>query len=128
MVGCRGEIRSQPMRTILLVAVLAGVASLAFVQAQAQTRKPSLQECLANCKPCSPSADGTSDPTCVMHQQNCKADCERRGEISRPGGDILLAQGRNEPPCQQNCAKERRMCTGDYPKPDELRRCEAAEA
>ena len=48
-------------------------------------------------------------------------------QYSRPAGDIELAQGKNEPPCQQNCAKTRRMCTGDYPTPTEYRNCEAAE-
>jgi hypothetical protein len=60
----------------LLAAALAGVASLAFVQAQAQTPGPkqTLQQCLAKC--CPARADGTFDPTCAMKQQNCKTDCE----------------------------------------------------
>jgi hypothetical protein len=49
-------------------------------------------------------------------------------QYSRPAGDIRLAQGKNEPACQQECAKTRRMCTGDYPKPEEFRQCEAAES
>jgi hypothetical protein len=65
----------------LLAAALAGVASLALVQAQAQTPKPvpeqTMQQCLAKCASCLARADGTIDPACAKKQQNCKTDCER---------------------------------------------------
>ena len=62
----------------LLAAALAGVASLALVQAQAQTPVPrqTMQQCLAKCATCPSRPDGTIDPTCAMKQQNCKVDCE----------------------------------------------------
>jgi hypothetical protein len=67
------------MRSVfLLAAALAGVASLALVQAKAQTPAPkqTMQQCLAKCASCPARADGTIDPACAMKQQNCKTDCE----------------------------------------------------
>ena len=82
------------MRNILLGAVLAGIASLVLVQAQAQTRdaKPA---CLANCPSCPPRGDRAFDPECDQKQRNCKAECERQGQYSPPVGDILFAQGKS---------------------------------
>jgi hypothetical protein len=83
------------MRNILLTVVLAGIASLVLVQAQAQSRNPRAA-CLANCPSCPPRADGSFDPACAREQQNCKVECERQGQYSPPASDILLAQGKNE--------------------------------